>query len=99
MRSDCVVVAVEDINTFLDSNTVAKTTAGLPRPGIVVQHHEDWLALAVESVVGQQQIFVRPMLGHLAPISYYGGSTILSDGEPTIILNLPAMVQKYFTSH
>ncbi len=70
-----------------------------PRPGIIVIHQDELIALEVDHVIGQQQIFVRPMSGHLAPIGFYGGSTILSDGEPAIILNLPELTRQFFTSH
>jgi len=93
------VVPVENINAFLEGAAALKGDSGKPMPGIVVQHRDDWLALAVESVIGQQQIFVRPVMEHLSGITYYGGSTILSDGEPTLILNLPAMAERYFTTH
>ena len=71
----------------------------LTKPAVIVKNRDERLAQAVDQVVGQQQIFVRPLMNHLAPIGFYGGSTILSDGEPTIILNLPEMARQYFTSH
>lgn len=70
-----------------------------PLPCLIVRHHEELLGLAVEAVIGQQQVFVRPLLGHLRPISFYSGTTILSDGEPCIILNLSEMARRYFTSN
>ena len=90
-----------------DSSAVASPVAAAtaivnakrPRPAIIAQYRDEPLALSVDRVIGQQQIFVRPIIGHLSTISFYGGSTILSDGEPTIILNLPEMARRYFTSH
>jgi two-component system chemotaxis sensor kinase CheA len=70
-----------------------------PLPCLIVRHHEELLGLSVESVIGQQQVFVRPLLGHLRPITFYSGTTILSDGEPCIILNLSEMARRYFTSN
>jgi chemotaxis protein histidine kinase CheA len=93
------VVAVEEMAAFLDGGASPTKASDGTRPAILVSYRDQMLALAVESVVGQQQIFVRPMIGHLAPIGFYGGSTILSDGEPTIILNLPEMARRFFTSH
>lgn len=97
------IVPVEDLATFLKSGVTLPSNpaekAGRSRPGIIALHRDDLVALEVDAVIGQQQIFVRPLTGHLAPIGFYGGSTILSDGEPTIILNLPEMARLYFTSH
>lgn len=94
------IVPVEEMATFLDQTLVLTAPVGAQqRPGIVLDYREERLALAIDAILGQQQIFVRPLIGHLAPIGYYSGSTILSDGEPTIILNLPEMARRYFTSH
>jgi two-component system chemotaxis sensor kinase CheA len=97
------IVPVEDLASFLKSGATTPSSsadkANRSRPGIIALHREDLVALEVDAVIGQQQIFVRPLTGHLAPIGFYGGSTILSDGEPTIILNLPEMARLYFTSH
>jgi two-component system chemotaxis sensor kinase CheA len=91
------IVPVATMNLFLNEPTPSIGESSLPKPGIIVHSREDWLAIAVDTVVGQQQIFVRPMHGHLSNIGFYSGSTILSDGEPTIILNLPAMVEDFYT--
>ncbi len=96
------VVPVENLATFLtEGEPIERAPTGprVPRPAIVVYFRDQLLAMEVDAVSGQQQIFVRPLTGHLSPIGFYGGSTILSDGEPTIILNLPEMVRLYFTSH
>lgn len=94
------IVPVEEMVTFLDQKHAAKPTLNQQhRPGIVIDYREDKLAFAIDAVISQQQVFVRPLIGHLAPIGFYSGSTILSDGEPTIILNLPEMAKRYFTSH
>lgn len=82
-------------------NTTSSTTPSSiarPRPVMIVRHHEDLLGISVDSVVGQQQVFARPLLGHLRPVAYFSGTTILSDGEPCIILNLSEMARRYFTS-
>jgi two-component system chemotaxis sensor kinase CheA len=97
------IVPVENLATFLKTGANEGPLLGpksaAARPGIVVVNRDELLALEVDAVSGQQQIFVRPLTGHLSPIGFYGGSTILSDGEPAIILNLPEIARLYFTSH
>lgn len=93
------VVPVEELSSFLDHRGKPSAPTGLVKPGVIVAHRDERLCLAVDKVMGQQRIFVRPVIGHLSSIGFYGGSTILSDGEPTIILNLPEMARRYFTSH
>lgn len=102
LRGKIVPVAIVDL--FLSQNkdiAWADRTAersAVPRPAIVVPLAEDMLLLGVDAVIGQQQIFVRPLMGHLTTVTYYSGSTILSDGEPCIILNVSEMARRYFTS-
>ncbi len=97
------VVPVEEMGLFLSQDPKLSwienrnLRPGEPKPGIVIHFHDERVALAVEAIVGQQQIFVRPLIGHLSPISFFSGSTILSDGEPSIILNLPEMARRYFS--
>ncbi len=98
------VVPVALIDLFLSQNKdlawadVKTERAPIPKPGIVVLLAEDVLTLAVDAVVTQQQIFVRPLMGHLTAVTYFSGSTVLSDGEPCIILNVSEMARRYFTS-
>jgi two-component system chemotaxis sensor kinase CheA len=98
------IVPVAIMNLFLSQKgeitCAAKNTERslVPKPAIAVPLAEDMLMLAVEAVIGQQKIFVRPLMGHLTTVSYYSGSTILSDGEPCMILNVSEMARRYFTS-
>ncbi|MDZ4083134.1 MAG: chemotaxis protein CheW, partial [Bdellovibrionales bacterium] len=106
------IIPLAEIETFLTSTLIPakpprdatrevampQSTIARPRPAMIVRHHEDLLGISVDSVIGQQQVFVRPLLGHLRPVAYFSGTTILSDGEPCIILNLSEMARRYFTS-
>lgn len=105
------IIPLAEVDSFLKANISAPATRSnefrvntaplveKPRPCLIVRHHDDLLGLSFDAVVGQQQVFVRPLLGHLIPVSYYSGTTILSDGEPCIILNLSEMARRYFTSN
>jgi two-component system chemotaxis sensor kinase CheA len=101
------IIPLADIETFLTSvlvpkspreSSIPQSAIARPRPAMIVRHHEDLVGISVDSVIGQQQVFVRPLLGHLRPVPYFSGTTILSDGEPCIILNLSEMARRYFTS-
>jgi two-component system chemotaxis sensor kinase CheA len=93
------VVDVDDLAAFLDHMTPPARIPGKGYPAVLVLYGDHALALTVDSISGQQKIFVRPQITQLAQIAFYGGSTILSDGEPTLILNLPEIARRYFTSH
>lgn len=88
------IIPIENMGTFLE-----RPDTKIAKAGIIVHLRENALALAVDQVVGQQQIFVRPVINSLASVSFYSGSTILSDGEPSMILNLGEMARKYFELH
>lgn len=94
-------VPLRNMSEFLPQNQGpigAPPNHDLLKPGIVVQFREDLLALAVDQVLGPQQVFVRPVIDSLTKVNVFGGSTILSDGEPSIILNLTEMARQYFES-
>lgn len=94
-------VPVESLSLFLAGGVETRDSFSptRARAGLIVIHRDEPLALEVDAVTGQQQIYVRPINELLAPTGFYGGSTILSDGEPAIILDLPQVARQFFTSH
>ncbi len=94
------IVPVESMSAFLRHSTTlaqeARDALLEGKPAIIVPHQDQLIALAVDEVIGQQQIFVRPVIRSLAGVSFFGGSTILANGEPSLILNLNEMARKYF---
>lgn len=94
------IVPVESMSAFLRHSTSlaqeAKDAQLEDKPAIIVPYQDQLIALAVDEVIGQQQIFVRPVIRSLAGVSFFGGSTILANGEPSLILNLNEMARKYF---
>ena len=65
---------------------------------LVVRYKTKRLGLAVDTVSGQQQIVVRKLTGVLEEIAGFVGGTILGDGEPGFILDVPFWAQRYFES-
>jgi two-component system chemotaxis sensor kinase CheA len=45
------------------------------------------VALHVDRVAGQQQIYVKPLPEILAPVRVLSGLTILGDGRPVFVLD------------
>lgn len=68
------------------------------RPALVVRRGDVSLAFAVDGVLGQQPLSVRPLPPALAQIPGYGGGSILGNGDPCVILNLGALVNRYYES-
>lgn len=96
------IIPIENMATFLRHTHPDAAKAAfddqkvMGRPGVIVHFRDLALALAVDQVIGQQQIFVRPVIESLAAVTFFSGSTILSDGEPSMILNLSEMAREYF---
>ncbi len=65
---------------------------------LVVRYKTKRLGLAVDTVAGQQQIVVRKLTGVLEDIAGFVGGTILGDGEPGFILDVPFWANRYFES-
>jgi len=59
---------------------------------ILTQVREECVAIRVERVVGQQQIYVKPVPEILSGVKGLAGLTILGDGRPVFVLDLNQMV-------
>jgi len=57
-------------------------------PALIVDVKGRRIAFAVDELFGQQQVFVRPLPGHLSRIPWLSGTTILTDGEPSLLINI-----------
>ena len=63
---------------------------------LVVRHLNQRLGFAVDSISGQQQVVVRKLSGVLETLDGFVGGTILGDGEPGFILDIPFWAAKFF---
>lgn len=71
---------------------------GKPTSGFIflVQFQERVLGIHIEHVADQQQVFVRPLKGYMSTLPRLTGSTILSSGSPSLVINLKEMANDYF---
>ena len=65
---------------------------------LVVQFQNDYLGFKVDGVEGQQQVFIRPLKGYMSGLPWLTGSTILSNGEPSLIVNLKEVTKEFNSS-
>jgi len=61
------------------------------RKAIIVRRNGEPFAFAVDRMLGQQEIVVRPIEDALARVHGVAGTTDLGDGRPTLVLDLPAL--------
>ena len=65
-------------------------------PALLVRDAGQSVAFAIDRIVSQQQIVVRPLSDQLDGLQGLRGCTILGDGEPGVILSLPELARAYF---
>jgi two-component system chemotaxis sensor kinase CheA len=61
---------------------------------IVVRRSHQAFAFEVDRMVGQQEVVVRPLTDPLAVVAGVAGSTDLGTGQPTLVLDLVALMDK-----
>lgn len=64
---------------------------GHRRPAVVLQLGERRAAVVVDSLEGQQDIVVEPFVAPAGTPPWFGGATILADGQPALILDAAAL--------
>ena len=57
--------------------------------GIVCAWYRDLSAVAVDRIVGYHEVVVKPLGDPLDRLEWLSGATILGDGKPILILDLP----------
>jgi two-component system chemotaxis sensor kinase CheA len=67
------------------------------RKAIVVRRNGEPFAFAVDRMLGQQEVVVRPLDDQLVRVAGVSGTTDLGDGRPTLVLDLVALGGKLVT--
>jgi two-component system chemotaxis sensor kinase CheA len=65
---------------------------------IVVRATGKAFAVFVDDIIGQSQIVIKSLGAELAHLKGFSGSAILGDGRPSLILEMPELIQKYTVS-
>lgn len=65
------------------------------QPVVVVAHGEQRLALAVDELLGQQDVVVKALGSFLGQVQGVGGATILGDGHVALILDVGTLVARH----
>lgn len=95
------VMPIEPVEYFLHQS-LRKSTEVEPDGGgagyvLVVNYQGQVIGIGVDAVSHQQQVFVRALKGYMASLPCLTGSTILSNGEPSLIINVKEMANSYFS--
>ena len=81
------VLRLEEVLGLGDSGAVDVSR----RKAIVVRRHGEPFAFAVDRMLGQQEVVVRPLEDELVRVHGISGTTDLGDGRPTLVLDLAAL--------
>lgn len=99
------VVPVETLADYMPTPGFLRATpqtidcqVGHGCPALLVRDGVQSIAFAIDKVVSQQQVVVRPLSEQLDGLQGFRGCTILGDGEPGVILSLPELARTYFSS-
>lgn len=65
---------------------------GLSQKALVVRQADQPVAFAVDRMLGQQEVVVRPIDDPLVKVAGVTGSTDLGDGKPTLVLDLVGLI-------
>ncbi len=55
---------------------------------VILRFRQQKLALAVDTILRDQEVIVKTLGSHLKSVQYISGATILREGEPALILNV-----------
>jgi two-component system, chemotaxis family, sensor kinase CheA len=88
------VVPIETLHGYLkskvtDKNSFKKGNIDDKLPALIVKENDKYVAFQVDTILGQQQVVIRPLSKQMSKLPGFSGCTILGDGEPSIILSLP----------
>jgi two-component system chemotaxis sensor kinase CheA len=76
---------------FVALARVLRRTAGPSQKAFVVRRNGEPMAFAVDRLLGQQEVVVRPLEDPLVRVPGVTGATDLGDGRPTLVLDLYAL--------
>ncbi len=90
-----LITPVLSFDQFLKQHR-AINKSEVPNKGIVVRYAEKAAIFKVDQIVGQQQIVIKKLAPGLRHVFGLSGGTILSSGQPGLVVDLYAIARKYF---
>lgn len=69
---------------FTEAHSDLKTTTN---PVIVLNHQDTFVGIEVNRIIGEQELVISPLGSAIAPPDYLYGSSILPDGQLTLVLD------------
>ncbi len=100
VRRQGALVPVKRLSQFLDDASECASEIPLSEQVVVVvQTSQGTFGLPVDEIVGQQQVVMKPLQGHLRNIRGGAGCALLSSGEVAIALDVENLCQDIRNPH
>jgi two-component system chemotaxis sensor kinase CheA len=90
-RTGTVTVRDEAVS-LVDLGRVLGAGSGSPSAAVVAELGERRVALAVDRVIGHEQIVVKPFDAPVGTLPVFSGATILADGRPALLIDPLSML-------
>lgn len=85
--------AVHSLAAVFGGTPPSATTAESRPPVLLFRSADTRAAMQVDTVIGRQEIIVKPVGPQLAKVPGISGATVLSDGRVVVILDMPVLVR------
>jgi two-component system chemotaxis sensor kinase CheA len=89
LQHDQALVPVHGLATLLGFR---EAVAGRTRPYVVMEADKGPVALAVDVLVGQEEVVLKALSRPLDQLPGLAGVTILGSGQPLFILDVPRLL-------
>jgi two-component system chemotaxis sensor kinase CheA len=73
--------------SLVDLGRVLGSGSGSPSAAVVAELGERRVAVAVDRVIGHEQIVVKPFDAPVGTLPVFSGATILPDGRPALLID------------
>jgi|Deesub1362B_J571_1020462.scaffolds.fasta_scaffold00963_12 two-component system chemotaxis sensor kinase CheA len=83
------ILPVYDLLSLLGKATA--TNGKRARPVVIVEKGGNLIGLAVDELIGQQEIVIKSLDGKLRDVRGFAGSTIMGDGRVSLILDIASL--------
>ncbi len=77
----------------------ADTHSGISSPLVLLRHGDTLVGLEVDELLGEQELVISPLSTTLSPPDYLYGSSVLPNGQLTLVLDSTVLAKVVSTQH
>jgi two-component system chemotaxis sensor kinase CheA len=92
---DGIDVPLVRLHNLSNTNTESMTSGAKTETVVLVKRGTTIVGIVVDSLIGKQEIIVKPLSSVLRNIKGFSGSTLLGDGQTILILDTMSIIENY----